>query len=278
MLGPLKFHVQVGLALETERFHFTLEKGVPEMTRRRTAASANWQNSITPASLGDSYTGRIVRITFCTEEQIRIRKIVSRSRMRETGKYPSWKTGRMHQWESPNENNAFFLLDYLPQVLAFREQPCEIVYVNYDGVHASHFPDVEVDFASSRELWEVKPEKYANREPFKRRTEILTAELPAFGFTYQMKTAEYLALEPRQENIRKLLNFGRRPLTGLEREHVRRELAHHGSFLWSDCRAGMFGPCGREIACRLVLEGYLELDINSAFNENAEFRPLAGGW
>src|SRR5579859_7695488 len=35
--------------------------------------------------------------------KIRARKVVSRSRARGTGKFPSWKMGRMIQWESTYE-------------------------------------------------------------------------------------------------------------------------------------------------------------------------------
>jgi hypothetical protein len=43
---------------------------------------------------------RILRIVFSSAEQVRSRRVVTRSRFRPTGKYPSWKMGRMLQWES----------------------------------------------------------------------------------------------------------------------------------------------------------------------------------
>ena len=66
---------------------------------------------------------RILRIVFSSAEQVRSRRVVTRSRFRPTGKYPSWKMERMLQWESMNELNAFRLLDCDPRVAVFTEQP-----------------------------------------------------------------------------------------------------------------------------------------------------------
>ena len=97
---------------------------------------------------------RIRRIVFSSAEQVRSRRVVTRSRLRPTGKYPSWKMGRMLQWESMNELDAF-RLDCDPRVTAFTEQPCEIVYV--DGAKTRHhYPDIYAKIDSNHELWEVK--------------------------------------------------------------------------------------------------------------------------
>ena len=77
--------------------------------------------------LSDSATDcRVLRIAFSSPEQVRSRRIVTRSRFRPTGKYPSWKMERMLQWESLNELNAFRLLDCDPRVTLFSEQPCSM--------------------------------------------------------------------------------------------------------------------------------------------------------
>jgi hypothetical protein len=68
----------------------------------------------------------VLRIAFSSAERVRSRRVVTRSRFRPTGKYPSWKMERMLQWESINELNAFRLLDCDPGVTVFSEQPCEI--------------------------------------------------------------------------------------------------------------------------------------------------------
>jgi hypothetical protein len=70
--------------------------------------------------LSDAATDcRVLRIAFSSPEQVRSRRVVTRSRFRLTGKYPSWKMERMLQWESINELNAFRLLDCDPRVTVF---------------------------------------------------------------------------------------------------------------------------------------------------------------
>jgi serine/threonine protein kinase len=82
--------------------------------------------------LSDAATDcRVLRIAFSSPERVCSRRVVTRSRFRPTGKYPSWKMERMLQWESMNELNAFRLLDCDPRGTAFSEQPYEIVY--FDG-------------------------------------------------------------------------------------------------------------------------------------------------
>ena len=199
-----------------------------------------------------------------------------RSRARPTGKYPSWKTGRMMQWESPNELNAFRLLDCIPEVTTFGEQPCEIVYLDENGEEASHFPDIEVRVSGCRELWEVKTESDAVRDPISTRTELLTRELPAHGFIYRIVTAEYLRRQPRLKSMCKLLDFGRRQVTEVEREYIRRKIVNRLVLVWRDACSGQYGPYGREILCRLVLEGCLKIDVESSIDAGTPFIPIPG--
>src|SRR5271165_6352087 len=126
---------------------------------------------------------RVLRIAFSSPEQVRSRRVVTRSRFRPTGKYPSWKMERMLQWESINELNAFRLLDCDPRVKAFIEQPCEIVY--FDGTETRHhYPDIYVEIDSDQELWEVKAEREASQSEVSTRTELLTSGLRRYGFMW----------------------------------------------------------------------------------------------
>ena len=70
-----------------------------------------------------------IQINFPKDGKIRSRKVVKRSNARNSGKYPSWKMQRMMQWESVHEGNAMRILDATPNITAFNEQPCEIIYI-----------------------------------------------------------------------------------------------------------------------------------------------------
>ena len=213
---------------------------------------------------------RILRIVFSSAEQVRSRRVVTRSRFRPTGKYPSWKMERMLQWESMNELHAFRLLDCDPRVTAFTEQPCEIVYV--DGTETRrHYPDIYVEIDSNQELWEVKAECEASQSEVSTRTELLTSGLQQYGFTYRVVLDHELAKQPRLDNLKTLLRYGRRSASDNECEYVRQALKSNGHLSWSEVCTGFLGSRGREIVCRLVLEGVLSFDVDSPLGPGTQF-------
>src|SRR5262245_2804740 len=66
-------------------------------------------------SLGLPPSARVLSLTTATEGQ-QLRTVVTRSRERSTGKYPSWTMNQMLEWESPFELNAMYSLDADPAV------------------------------------------------------------------------------------------------------------------------------------------------------------------
>jgi hypothetical protein len=216
------------------------------------------------------WNAAISNIVFPGPGRLRSRKVVSRSRARPTGKYPSWKMRRMLQWESENELNAFRLLDCDPDVMRFHEQPCEVMYV-LDGQARSHYPDILVEKNGRKELWEVKLESEAEEPEVVTRTTLLIHGLPFWGYIYLVVLAKDLAMQPRQGNACFLLGFGRRAVTDGEQEFIRRALTRHGSLLWSDACRGEYGPWGREILCNLVLRGVLTIDLNMPISSSTRF-------
>ena len=204
----------------------------------------------------------ISNILFPASGQLRSRRVVSRSRARTAGKYPSWKMRRMVQWESENELNAFRLLDCDPNVTRFNEQPCEIVYA-LDGQLRCHYPDILVEQNGRKELWEVKNEAQAEEPEVVSRTKLLTKELPRWGYTYLVVLAQDLAMQPRLANACFLLGFGRIAVSDCEQELIRQVVKCHGFLRWSDACCGRYGSRGREILCSLVLRGVLTIDLNT---------------
>ena len=221
-------------------------------------------------SVSLSQINPINRITFPTAEQARCRRVVTRSRARPTGKYPSWKMGRMIQWESLNELHAFRLLDCDPQVTAFHEQPCEIVFVQ-NGEVRRHYPDVCVETRDSKELWEIKPESEAARAEIVARTTLLSNALRQYGFTYRLVLAHDLARQPRLHNANILLRHGRRAPTECEREGIRLLLMHTGYLNWGEVCHGVYGAKGLEVLCRLVLEGKAFFDMDVPLSPCTQF-------
>lgn len=211
----------------------------------------------------------VLEIVFPDEGKVRSRKIVTRSRARPTGKYPSWKMGRMLQWESINELNAYRLLDADPAAIAYHEQPLTIRYTINDEAHV-HYPDTLVQWGASRELWEIKPTVQALRPEYQERTKLLEAALPQLGFAYRLVFAEELAKEPRLSNVLSLLKYGRAAVTVADREKLRRVMDVSGGATWGDVMDGVFGKYGRSHICRLALEGQVRINLEETVSRTTK--------
>lgn len=206
--------------------------------------------------------------------KVRARRVVTRSRARATGKYPSWKVGRMVQWESPNELNAFRLLDANPHVRTFREQPMWITY-RLGGELFLHVPDALVETDVGREVWEVKPTDKAVEPQCSERSRLLTQALPALGYTYRVVLAEDLRRQPRLSNVLQFLKYGRREMTLVERECLRRVIDSTSLICWGAGTSAVLGTHGRALIARAFLEGALTTDIEQPLTKATSFKSVA---
>lgn len=201
----------------------------------------------------------ILKLEFPENDSGRSRKIVTRSRARPTGKYPSWKMGRMMQWESHNELNAFRLIDANASITSFQEQPLTI-YFRLNGETHRHHPDILVTTANGPELWEIKPASEARTVA--QRTKFLTEHLPHLGFAYRVVLGEELAKQPRLRNIQEILKFGRADISSAERELVRQILERTNTISWNSAARGDLGVRGRHVLAHLFLKGELTCDVD----------------
>lgn len=213
-----------------------------------------------------------IRIEFVPDGQ-RARKVVSRSNAKATGKYPSLKMGRMVQYESIHEKNAFMLLDACHEVLSYGEQPCRIDYV-MDGVQRKHYPDIKVQLPWGIELWEVKTESDAKISEVFERTTFMQSALPHLGFNYRLVTANILAHNPRLDNIKKLLRYGRKAIAPTSRERIRTAFIESSFICWGHFAETNASMLRRDI-CRLILEGFLQVDLNKALDDDTQIRLAA---
>jgi hypothetical protein len=72
--------------------------------------------------------------------------------------------------------------------------------------------------------WEVKAECEASQSEVSTRTEQLTSGLQQYGFTYRVVLDHELAKQPRPDNAKTLLRYGRRTASDNEREYIRAAL------------------------------------------------------
>lgn len=215
--------------------------------------------------------GMQILIEFPSQGKLRSRRVVSRSNARATGKYPGFKTGRMLQYESQHELHAMQLLDACPHVIGFREQPCVIRY-GQSGRMRLHYPDLMVVTADrSREFWEIKTAHDAMRPEVKERTNLLSSLLPSRGFGYRLMRAEDLGLASRLANARLLVKLGRKMVTPLQRERIRR-LFRGFTLPWAALVLDENGRDMRPQICRLILEGVLAFDITYPLTDATPIR------
>jgi hypothetical protein len=185
--------------------------------------------------------------------------------------------GRMIQWESVNELNAFRRLDATPGVHTYYEQPLTIRFV-LDGETHIHYPDVRIDWDNRKELWEIKGNSDASNPVFANRTRLLAAALPQYGFDYRMVVADELSKEPQLSNSLILLKHGREAVCDIAREQVRQILLSTLSITWESATKGDLGRKGRAVLARLALEGYLAFDATLPISLTTRFwRSAAKG-
>lgn len=224
------------------------------------------QSTIAAPTGGRLSRDRIISVEFGQNNE-RVRKVVSRSNARATGKWPSWKLGRMAHYDSLHECNGFKLLDAWPLVRTYAEQPCTVHYL-LDGEPRRHIPDILVDLGDRRELWEVKTAADARDPDVIRRTALMAAGLPAFGYAYRLAIAEDLGSNPRLGNIELLLRQGRQPVTIVQQEKIRRLFSQGSALPWGFFQAGEPGEAYRRHVCRLILEGVLAIDIDRPWDSS----------
>lgn len=188
----------------------------------------------------------------------RMRRVVSRSNHRVTGKHPSWKRGCMTYWESPLERDAFRRLDADSSVVMYEEQPARITYL-VDGQTRDHYPDVLVDWKSTKGFLEVKTDRDAEDPEVRQRTGIMVELLGAFGLSYRVWRESEIRHQPTLDTDTHLLMLGRRPVPPIQRERIRRCFAIAPVIPWATL-TGELGTDGVAHAARLVLEGMLVLD------------------
>lgn len=225
-------------------------------------------------------SGRILDIAYPRAGKLRSRKVVSRSQVKATSKYPSWKLKRMVHAESSGERNGFQLLDADSTILRYREQPVRIRFELNGQLH-EHYPDVHVERSNGPpgELWEIKPRlKHLDPEVLAR-TVFMQTTLPTHGFLYRPIANEDLEKEPRLSNARKLLKHGNRTIDARSREAMRLLFKNRGTIYWASVTSGDLGPNACSALCRLVLEGSVCFDFQHALTPTTPFRwEPAGGW
>jgi hypothetical protein len=211
----------------------------------------------------------VTGIFFPPEDQLRSRKVVSRSNSRPTIKYPSWKNQRMIQCESVYELNACFLLDSDNSVIGFHEQPCRIDYIT-PKAKRSHYPDFLVEKSNgTKEFWEVKADLEFEKEDVILREELLRGLLPDLGYEYRLVCGKSMRSGFRLKNAHYLVRNGRTPLDMTVFNLALEYFTKYEACEWKDFSVFDDAIKNRLVLARLILEGYVLFDPNESLSESS---------
>jgi len=199
----------------------------------------------------------------------RIRKVVSRSNHRVTGKYPSLKMGRMMHWESTLERDAFMLMDINRSILKFHEQPAKITYW-LDGEKHIHYPDILTTSHEGSCFVEIKEEKDASKDEVSARTQLLSEQLPMQGYSYLVFTEEEIRKNPNLENVRRLLRYGRIKPDIQTIERIKKDYFSSGECLSGDITSSANCNSDYPVICRMIIDGMLTKDINQIWDAQTQ--------
>lgn len=203
-----------------------------------------------------------VELSWPAPGQLRMRRIISRSRAIATGKYPSQKLGRWVHWESKVERDGQRLVDVAPHVSSFCEQPVKIDFGHEDGP-LSHIPDLLVRFfAGTPWLVEFKDDDDPELEFAHARASLLEGPLASLGFKYVLAIRSSLRRKAYVANALWLRRHGCRPLDLVSWERARRLFSHFGSMTLQEfCAAAGGGRESIRAAAALILKGDIRLDM-----------------
>ncbi len=206
--------------------------------------------------------------------KLRARKVVSRSKGRCTGKFPSVKVGRMVQWESPGELDAIKGIEADPRYTTYAEQPVVVRY-RMDGRIRRHYPDLEARWRGGRELLEVKTDEDAKDPEVQRRSALMARDLPLFGYGYRLVRCSELRTGPQLANADLLIKHGGARVPQVDREQLRRLFAARGTVPWGELVQGAHGPRALGHVSRLVLEGQIDFDRSQPIQSETSLHWVA---
>lgn len=190
---------------------------------------------------------------------MKARKVVTRSGRKLRGYFPSFKLGRMVEWESLLERDAILLLEFSPGVKSFQEQPVLVQYRDGDVVRR-YFPDFEITTTDAELIHlEVKPETQLLRADVAHKLTKVAEHYAANGHAYRILTDTAIRRQPLLGNVTLLARLRRQDDTLLSlSEEVRRLLT--GGALPFDVLAHQVG---RERLLKMIALGHVGCDLTA---------------
>lgn len=200
---------------------------------------------------------------------MRVRKVISRSNPRVTGKFASMKMRSTIYWESQIERDAIALLEINPTVLAYYEQPLTLEYRHNGEIHR-YTPDFLVEHTGRNRILEVKPDHKLQSPENRERFVLIAQEFLVHGYEFAVFLESEIRTQPQLANAKLLLRYRCIRVPDLLRERLRNLLVAHKklSLAWFQANPET-GIRLHEIA-PLVIAGILAMDTHIPLSGETE--------
>ena len=201
------------------------------------------------------------------------REVMGRSGVINRILFPSVKMNRQIHCEGDNERNAVALLEVLPDVQEYREQPSLGLSVNVDGTDREVYPDLEVVYQDgSTEIIDVVRVRHLYQDEKRAKLRRIGRRCRELGYRYRVWSDHDIGRQPRLSASNAICWSGRRELP-----NSLKDIETEALLCCSDLAElkGKFRTSMDEV-CQLILQGHLAVGIDQGLNDAS---PILGpGW
>ncbi|MDQ3800116.1 MAG: TnsA endonuclease N-terminal domain-containing protein [Acidobacteriota bacterium] len=197
------------------------------------------------------------------------RKITNTGTLKNIGKFPSIKTGKIVWFESHLERDFIYLTEFDKDVIQYREQPFKVQYL-LDGKKLNYFPDFLLERKSKKQVIEIKPQVKVKKDEFVRFSKIMTNHLAKQGYEYLVFTDSTIRLQPRLSNIQLLWRYARFSITTKHKIMLYELFCNSAQLSFLEiCSFLNQEKEQRELVYALLFHGYLVTDIEKPITANS---------
>ncbi|SOC20426.1 TnsA endonuclease N-terminal domain-containing protein [Thalassospira xiamenensis] len=204
------------------------------------------------------------------------RRVVTRSKGRVVGHFYSHKNGKHLQWESQLERDCMRVLDILPDVEGFSEQPFALPY-DFNGVEKTYYPDLLVTKAEAETVIEVKPYAKSIIPEAVERFRHIECALHELGVSFEVWTEKEIRREPRWSNVILLMATCRRPRDMLSYDDLKAIFASEASLTVGELSLRLKSREARGQALSFVSAGFLGVDLELPIKQDSQVWLLDRG-
>ncbi len=140
-----------------------------------------------------------------------VRRIPRYGAQKNIGKFSSVKTGRVAWYESLNERDFMYLLDFDSDVTYWQEQPLRIRF-SHGGKTHWYTPDLEVHRGFRKQIVEVKSKQQVETGKWDFLFRTASSICEQEGYEYIVVTDEIVRMQPKLESVKKLWKYARTPV------------------------------------------------------------------